>query len=299
MIIYLKSAQSRNYDFENLYTNLWKIFSRIYVFGEGKNMKQLISFIIRAEKGFLKKPDINDGIYLTYNMLHKPAILGILGAIIGLEGYKQNNIFPEYYKQLKDIPIGVKPIGDANGSFQKTIITYNNTTGFASYEEGGNLIITEQTLICPSYEIYLLLDLENVNQAKLNENINNQRAEYLPYLGKNDYSLWWNKGEVKKYEWKEVAEASNPFTLSTLFIKNNFSVEGIKYDETQDFDLLDFSNLSEDEQFAYFERLPVNHNEALFQYNYEDFAYTNFKLKANILLDNLYIIRGNEYIQLN
>lgn len=269
------------------------------MFGEGKNMKRLISFIIRAEKGFLKKPDINDGIYLTYNMLHKPAILGILGAIIGLGGYEHNCVFPEYYKELKDIPIGVKPIGAENGIFQKTIITYNNTTGFASNEEGGNLIITEQTLICPSYEIYLLLDLENVNQAKLNENINNQRAEYLPYLGKNDYSLWWNKGKVEEYEWKEVTKINNPFTLSTLFIKDKFSVKGIKNDNTQNFDLLNFSNLSKDEQFAYFERLPVNYDEVLFQYKYEDFAYTNFQLKANILLDNLYIIRENEYIQLN
>ena len=87
-------------------------------------MKKLISFIIKADKGFLKKPDINDGIYLTYNMLHKPAILGILGAIIGLEGYKQNGVLPEYYLKLKDIPIGIKPMGDEKGNFQKTLISY-------------------------------------------------------------------------------------------------------------------------------------------------------------------------------
>ena len=116
-------------------------------------MKKLISFTIKAEKGFLKKPDINDGIYLTYNMLHKPAILGILGAIIGLEGYQKNGVLPEYYKELKDIPVGVKPVNAEKGNFQKTKITYNNTTGFASNEAGGNLIITEQTLIKPSYKI--------------------------------------------------------------------------------------------------------------------------------------------------
>ena len=77
-------------------------------------MKKLISFIIKAEKGFMKKPDINEGIYLTYNMLHKPAILGILGAIIGLKGYEKNEVFPEYYRELKHIPVGVKPQGDEN-----------------------------------------------------------------------------------------------------------------------------------------------------------------------------------------
>ena len=45
---------------------------------------KLISFDLCADMGFLKKPDINEKIYLTYNMLHKPALLGILGAIIGL-----------------------------------------------------------------------------------------------------------------------------------------------------------------------------------------------------------------------
>ncbi|MDA3780258.1 MAG: hypothetical protein PF487_08610 [Bacteroidales bacterium] len=73
-------------------------------------MKNLISFTIKAEKGFFKKPDINDGIYLTYNMLHKPAILGILGEIIGLEGYQKNGVLPKYYQELKDIPVGVKPL---------------------------------------------------------------------------------------------------------------------------------------------------------------------------------------------
>ena len=50
------------------------------------NNQRLISFDIQADFGFFKKPDYNDGVLLTYNMLHKPALLGILGAIIGLRG---------------------------------------------------------------------------------------------------------------------------------------------------------------------------------------------------------------------
>ena len=46
------------------------------------NNQRLISFDIQADFGFFKKPDYNDGVLLTYNMLHKPALLGILGAII-------------------------------------------------------------------------------------------------------------------------------------------------------------------------------------------------------------------------
>lgn len=85
-------------------------------------MKKLVSCTIKTEKGFLKKPDIYYGIYLTYNMLHKPAILGMLGAIIGLE-----------------------PIDIDKDNFQKTVIYYSNTTGFTN--SIATQLINEHTLI--------------------------------------------------------------------------------------------------------------------------------------------------------
>jgi len=261
-------------------------------------MKKIISFIIKAEKGFLKKPDINDGIYLTYNMLHKPAILGILGAIIGLEGYKKNGELPDYYNKLKDIPIGMEPIDAEKGNFQKTKITYNNTTGFASNEAGGNLIITEQTLIKPSYKIYLLLDLENENELAIYNNIKNQKAEYLPYLGKNDYSLWWEKEAVEEYEWERVDELVQSYQLSTVFIKKITVNESVE-EEIENIDLLDFSILSNEKQFVSFERLPIDFNKKLYQYNYKDFAYTTFKLKAEADIPNIYKLDNEKFVQLN
>ncbi len=261
-------------------------------------MKKLISFIIKAEKGFLKKPDINEGIYLTYNMIHKPALLGILGAIIGLNGYKKNEELPEYYLKLKGIPVGVKPVGAEKGNFQKTKITYNNTTGFASNEAGGNLIVTEQTLIKPAYKIYLLLDMENDNEAKLYQNIKEQIAEYLPYLGKNDYSLWWDKEEVEEYNWLRLNDFSESFNIHSIFIKEE-SVRESKVDITENFDLFDSSILSGEKQFVSFERLPVDFNEKLFQYNYMDFAYSNLKFKASSKFSNIYKLNTGEYVQLN
>jgi len=269
-------------------------------------MKKFISFTIRAEKGFLKKPDINDGIYLTYNMLHKPAILGILGAIIGLEGYQKNGELPVYYNELKKIPVGVKPEGDEKGNFQKTVIEYTNTTGFANQGEkkkefkeyGATHLIKEQTLIKPSYKIYLLLDIENENENKLYHNIMEQKAEFLPYLGKNDYSLWWDKDEVVEYEWEKPDIFVEPFKLSSIFIKES-TVKESKEDESANIDLLDFSILSDEEQFVSFERLPTNFNEKLFQYNYKSFAYTTFKLKPSSSLSNIYKLGKGEYVQLN
>lgn len=264
-------------------------------------MQKLISFTVYAEKGFMKKPDINEGMYLTYNMLHKPAVLGILGAITGLGGYKKNQEFPEYYTEYKSIPIGIKPENDDKGNFQKTIIAYNNTTGLASNEAGGNLIVTEQTLIAPSYTIFLLLDLEIENQKSLYKNIKNQEAVYLPYLGKNDYSLWWKKEEVQEYEFEKISEIKEDFKLTSIFNKKNILIqESEKKDELDDFNFLDISSFSDEKTYIYFERLPTGFNEQLFQYSMGDFVFTNVNFKKTTKINSIYYLPSNDlYIQLN
>lgn len=244
-------------------------------------MKKLISFDLKSEMGFFKKPDINNGIYLTYNLLHKPALLGILGAIIGFSGYFENNKFPEYYQNLKDLPLGIEPTNHENGNFQKTIVKYNNGVGYASSEEGGNLIIVEQTLLKPSFRVYLLLDLENEHQHKLYSHIKNCQAEYLPYMGKNDYSAWWNKESVKEYEYKNFS-FDKDFEIKTIYIKNN-PLKNEKYQPKYK-----LGGKIESNHFAYFERLPVVFNEKLFQYELFDFVYTNWKLERESSTEGLY-----------
>lgn len=63
---------------------------------------KLVSFDLKADFGFFKKPDVNE-VYLTYNMIHKPALLGILGAIVGLQGFQKNAVLPLYYQKLKHL----------------------------------------------------------------------------------------------------------------------------------------------------------------------------------------------------
>jgi CRISPR-associated protein Cas5h len=95
----------------------------------------IISVDFHACFGFLKKPDINEGIYLTYNCLHKPALLGILGAIVGLGGYAQSYpAQPEYLKKLEKLKIGIQPPRETKGNIQKTVISYNNSVGYANLD---------------------------------------------------------------------------------------------------------------------------------------------------------------------
>lgn len=262
-------------------------------------MVRILEFTIKSDMGFFKKPDINEGIYLTYNLLHKPALLGILGAIIGLSGYKKNEEFPEYYTKLKELKVGIKPVGDEKGVFKKTVISYSNTTGFASEESGGNLIVSEQTLLNPSFMVYLLLNLENDIDKQLYSYIKNQRSEYIPYMGKNDYYLWWDKESVKEYDFEKLDNIEEPLRISTVFKKDDFLLKDIKHKDSS-FSMFDFSSVEEEEEetFAYFEKLPVGFDERLFQYTYADFVYSNFQLKPDCKINNLFKLDNKEIIYL-
>jgi len=63
--------------------------------------------------------DRNDGLQLSYNMLHKPGLLGVLGAIVGLEGYKQKGELPMYYQQLKHLLVSIEHWGMKKEIFRK------------------------------------------------------------------------------------------------------------------------------------------------------------------------------------
>ena len=258
--------------------------------------QKLISFDLQADFGVLKKPDVNEGLQMTFNMLHKPALLGILGAIAGLEGYKEKGQFPEYYLALKNVPIGIEPLEGwhEKGSFSKTIIKYTNTIGYANRD--GNLIITEQTLIKPAYRCYLLLDLDNVIQETIYNRILAGEAEYVPYLGKNEFSAWWEMESVNTYDF-EIKRPTELYTVSTIFTKEGWTIADNSEEVEDDFDFLEIS--LKPETFLFFERLPIGFNELLFQYELAEFTYTNFFLKPTVAPKNIYYLSStNTYVQL-
>lgn len=92
--------------------------------------------------------------------------------------------YPEFYEKLKDIKISIVSNGK-NGYFNKKLQTFNNSVGYASKEEGGNLIVKQFWLENPSWDIYILLDCDEA--MKIADYIQNRKAIYLPYLGSNDH----------------------------------------------------------------------------------------------------------------
>ncbi|MGB9702977.1 MAG: type I-B CRISPR-associated protein Cas5b [Candidatus Kapaibacteriota bacterium] len=252
---------------------------------------KIISVDFFASFGFLKKFDINEDIYLTYNCLHKPALLGIFGAILGFGGYYQAFIekkgLPEYFEKLSSIKVGIEPINSSNGNFPKTVITYNNSVGYASKEEGGNLIIKEQTLISPRYRVYILL--ENEYSQNLYNYLKNREAVFIPYLGKNDFQLYWD--EVKEYKAFEY-NPSSTYSISSIFLK-----EEIVKSKIQESLSMDFDNENHKVFFMYFERLPIGFNQITKNYELAEFVYTNAEFENKFRLKNLYQIVDEKEVQ--
>jgi CRISPR-associated protein Cas5h len=219
-----------------------------------------------------KKPDVNDKIFITYNIIPKPYILGIFGAIMGYDGYTQSQnkyAMPEFYEKLKNIRVAIAPSDKNGGIYKKEFILFNNTTN------GETKNITEQTLVKPAYDIYIEID-EN---HELIERLEAKQAEFIPYMGKNEFSLWWE--DFYEHKTFEKIYEKNTFQVLTIIPKDdNFVVKNSGYKERTT------------NYFYLFERLPIDWSDNPRQYKYQEFLYTNTIFKhnefGNLCLNNLY-----------
>ena len=253
---------------------------------------KLISFDLKADFAFFRKPDTNATINLSYNIIHRPAVLGILGAIIGLEGYKEKGKMPQYYDVLKDVRIGIEPLNHDKGNYTKTNIKYSNTVGYAN--KGTNFLTEELTLVNPEYRIYLLLDETEDNQKQLAENLKKGCAEFIPYLGKNEFTAWWSSESYKEYHSSENETPNGSVKVRTIFQKETVLKNNV---EAPFPDLLHFDNT--ESPFIYFERLPKDFDLTLMQYDLSEFAFSNYQIKNAQTLKNLYFVDElNAYVQL-
>ncbi|MEH6659603.1 type I-B CRISPR-associated protein Cas5b [Leeuwenhoekiella marinoflava] len=251
---------------------------------------KLISIDLKADFGFFRKPDTNNTINLSYNLIHKPAILGILGAILGLEGYQKKGQLPQYYQLLKDLKIGIRPLQDDKGNFLKTNIKYSNTVGYAN--KGSNFLTEELTLIEPAYQIFILLDETKELEQKLYVYLKEAKAEFIPYFGKNEFTASWLKSSFQDYDFEEAKiQDSENINISTIFRK-----EGVLKDHSEE-PLPSFDEV--ENPFVYFERLPEDFDLELIQYQLGEFTFTNYEIQNSFNLLGLYRLKNSDhYVQL-
>ncbi|ELC8442570.1 type I-B CRISPR-associated protein Cas5 [Clostridium perfringens] len=241
-----------------------------------------LKFTLEGKTGFFKRPDVNSNLYFTYGHIHKVALLGIFGAILGYGGYNQKNSkykgektnekeskFPEFYEKLRDLKVALVP-NNKNGVIGKKLYIFNNSVGYASQEQGGNLIVKEQWLENPSWEVYVLLDGDEAN--KISEAILNKNYVYLPYLGKNDHIA-----DILNCEICECEEYIEVNYIDSFFIKDSYKLSNkSNKGEFDDFD----DDLEEEETpYKYEEVLPVALNEETSMYKTESLVYTNSYLE--------------------
>jgi CRISPR-associated protein Cas5h len=131
-------------------------------------------------------------------------------------------------------------------------------------------------------------------EEKLYNFLKNNKAEYLPYMGKNEFSLWWDN--FSEYEY-EPFYPKKEFQINGLFIKE----ESVREGKIKTRFLPGLSSTTEN-KFMYFERLPIGFIESpLFQYEYKDFAFTNFDMREDYVLPESYQLHklsNNDIIQL-
>jgi CRISPR-associated protein Cas5h len=246
-----------------------------------------ISFKLSGKTACFRKPDVNAYAYFTYNNIHKPALLGMLGAILGLGGYTQLHDknsgfkkgqlgydagFPEFYDKLQHLKVSITPLAP-NGYFSKKIQTFNNSVGYASQEQGGNLVVREQWLENPAWQI-MILDDGSEEFVKLSEYLLGGKSVFIPYLGKNDHPA-----AIDEVEIVTLLEPQGSY-IDSLFIKDGTSLGWAKEDESPFlFQEVSPMRLQKEYHFYEYETLVLtnceveNGSNTLFGYNHKNYNF--------------------------
>ena len=251
-------------------------------------MYNVVQFTLSGEFAFFKKPDTNKEERLfTYSCVHKVILMGILGAIIGLGGYnqrKKGEQHPEFYDKLKNIKVAIVPKNE-NSYIRKKFHTFNNSVGYASNENGNNLVSKEQWLEKPIWEIIVLtdktyykdngLDIDVNLLSKIEEYLLNKKSIYIPYLGKNEHP----------------ANILNP-VKNTITLSKVDEGDVVLMDSLYDDDLFTpvevmtrGLSVPKVRYYRYSEFLPVSLDGVFGLYEFKKLTHTNKNLKSNTDLD--------------
>lgn len=232
---------------------------------------EILRFMLSGQSAFFKKPDVNSYGYFTYGNVHKVALLGIFGAILGYGGYNQmqkagkkkkaeEKGYPEFFERLQNVQVSILPCAP-KGYIPKKIQVFNNSVGYASGEKGGNLIVKEQWLEMPKWEICVLINTEEAE--KIRDAFLKKTCVFCPYLGKNDHPADIAKVSVEPAQAIEFTDGR----IHSLVLSDLVSESELDYDE-----LIEQGGIS---SFVYRESLPVSIDPWVNQYQMREFIYTD------------------------
>lgn len=184
--------------------------------------KETISFVISSDFGIFRKPEIVD-VGLTYEIIPKPTLLGILGAIMGFKGLthptEEDDL--EYYEKLHNLKVGIIPLEHQKKTFKKRttpikkiFLNFNNVHSFGNTD--GNWILKEQLLLNPVFRIFICQGgCEKNLFLDLKEKILKRQFEFYPYMGKNEFPITLSNPKVITPNRIDV----NPVKLDSIIFK--------------------------------------------------------------------------------
>lgn len=218
-----------------------------------------------GDMALFKKNDANDLVFTSYNFIHKPAVLGLFGAILGLSGYSKsgNGKHPEYYIKLKELEIAIQPL--FNKPLQKVITGFNNATGHANIGEkkdGATWQIREQILVGEPTIGFRVFVKKNASTSKLMQKLKNYETTYPLYFGKNEFFAHYD--DFQEYEL--IGSSDKTSKIDSLFKRSNNELNLNK-------SKFRFGN--EESKFIIFEQLPYDFDDCGF-YKKDLFTWTNY-----------------------
>lgn len=214
---------------------------------------QVCCFTLSGQTAHFKNPEMNQRYDFTYGHIHKVALLGLFGAVMGYNGYGQPFVqnLPEFYAKLKDMKISICPHGK-NGRFRKKMQVFTHTCGWANIQGGlaSTLIVREQWLEQPSWDIMFVVD--SAETQALADSLMQGRCVYEPYLGKTEHLA--NISNVHMLD--GVLQPAGNVQLSSLFGKDivtdmDSNSMNFYYQEELPYMLSDITGLYESKQFGF------------------------------------------------
>jgi len=210
---------------------------------------EAIRFIASGKQAFFKNPETNGkDMSFSYDHIHKIAILGMLGRTLGLGGYTKRKLIIEakkeldpdfdestipleFYEQLHRLKVSIIPLAE-RGYFPRNIYSFNNSTGHASKENGGNLVVRYKILEDVAWEIYVKNDgIDKKLFEKLKDALLNNRIEFEPlYLGQKKFPA-----TISDISIIELEKPDRISKISSLFIKHDVKLGLVKFEEKSPF----------------------------------------------------------------
>lgn len=226
---------------------------------------EVLKFNLRGLGAVFTRPYVNS-IYLTYNHIHKIALLGLMGAVIGIEKdhNKTKQGFPTFYEKLNNIEVSIVPKLDV---FPIKTNRITETSGMFN-KNGTNYVAIYNELVRPSWDIYIINRNKNKYFDTIKDNILNNKSIYLPYLGKNHFHA--TISNVSICDGKEV-NYQDVENIDSLFVSDN----------------IDLIEIDKVDRVYYEEYLPVELNNITNHYIEKRVLFTNNKVNITTEMKNL------------